>query len=146
MLPPVAQKPPTVWSRALDAEFAKNNGTERPKTIRALAKALAMQKGSTQTAESWRRSLTRMPPEGPTERVAILIAEALEVPRKQLPKSSQPLTLRALEQRIARLELQGVPLTAEEAAVIAARVAERAVGLALRAQKKATPRPERGTG
>lgn len=101
--PPVANGPAPTWQEAIGAALKANDGTPKPKSLRALAKALANQAGSPQNEQSWQSTLKRIRRDNrASEPTAARIAAALGVPRSQLP-ATEKLSVQA---RVGRLEEQ----------------------------------------
>lgn len=105
-MPPVAENETTQWETAMwEALQANLERDGLPHTWYALSRALAAQQPKTQ-AETWLSTLKRIRKGKlvPAEERAQMIAEALGVGREFLPESSERLTLRLLEARLATAE------------------------------------------
>lgn len=106
-MPPVADQESSEWERAMLQALQANEDQEgMPHTWFALSRALARREPKTQTADSWLSTIKRIRNGKlvPQETRAQLIADVLGIDRDQLPESSERLTLKALEARLAEAE------------------------------------------
>lgn len=118
-MPPVARTATTPWGKAIDAALKRN--VERgkgPETLGQLQRALSQ--SSSPTEASWKKTIysIRTGSLGVTQRMAELIAGALEVSLSQLPPADQRASAAETRDRLRVLEEEVPELIGAVAALL----------------------------